>query len=193
MWEENNLLASTCVTLHDNFNSFSSLTSRSGHFFSVKSMHVLVNICLCPAAKTFQHWFALEWLRTGHEADSPQSGVQRHLDLHTLVLLQDDALHHDEPVVGGHGYAHQQQAAGSEHCGQDGQRTTATRTHLEQSGTQSGSDYKTAVVKALLLVALLPLFSERSIFYWIYFIQTLEVSLLEELFSRISLTLRQDL
>lgn len=56
--------------------------------------------------------------------------MQRHLDLHALVLLQDDALHHDQPVVCGHSHPHQQQPAGSKHCGQDGQRTAAARTHL---------------------------------------------------------------
>lgn len=57
--------------------------------------------------------------------------MQRHLHLHALVLLQDDALHHDQPVVCGHSHPHQQQPAGSKHCGQDGQRTAAARTHLE--------------------------------------------------------------
>lgn len=57
--------------------------------------------------------------------------MQRHLHLHALVLLQDDALHHDQPVVRGHGHAHQQQPAGPEHRGQDGQRAAAARTHLE--------------------------------------------------------------
>lgn len=57
--------------------------------------------------------------------------MQRHLHLHALVLLQDDALHHDQPVVGGHGHAHQQQPAGPEHRGQDGQRAAAARAHLE--------------------------------------------------------------
>lgn len=56
--------------------------------------------------------------------------MQRHLHLHALVLLQDDALHHDQPVVGGHGHPHQQQPAGSKHRGQDGQRAAAARTHL---------------------------------------------------------------
>lgn len=69
---------------------------------------------------------------TGHEAHSPEARVQRHLHLHALVLLQDDALHHDEPVVSGHGHPHQQQPAGSEHCGQDGQSAAAARTHLRE-------------------------------------------------------------
>lgn len=57
--------------------------------------------------------------------------MQRHLHLHALVLLQDDALHHDQPVVCRHSHPHQQQPAGSKHCGQDGQCTAAARTHLE--------------------------------------------------------------
>lgn len=70
-------------------------------------------------------------LPTSHEANSPEARVQRHLHLHALVLLQDDALDHDQPVVCGHGHAHQQQPAGPEHRGQDGQCTAAARTHLE--------------------------------------------------------------
>lgn len=70
-------------------------------------------------------------LPTSHEANSPEARVQRHLHLHALVLLQDDALDHDQPVVRGHGHAHQQQPAGPEHRGQDCQRAAAARTHLE--------------------------------------------------------------
>lgn len=68
---------------------------------------------------------------TGHKAHSPEARVQRHLHLHALVLLQDDALHHDQPVVSGHGHPYQQQPAGSKHCGQDGQSAAAARTHLQ--------------------------------------------------------------
>lgn len=51
---------------------------------------------------------------TCHEADPPQARVQRHLDLGGLILLQDDSLLHQQPVVGRHGNADQQQAAGAE-------------------------------------------------------------------------------
>lgn len=68
-------------------------------------------------------------LRSCHKADSPQSRVQRHLDLCCLVLLQDDTLLHQQPVVGRHGDAHQQQAAGPKYGGQQCERSRAERTH----------------------------------------------------------------
>lgn len=74
--------------------------------------------------------------RTSHEANSPQARMQRHLHLHALVLLQDDALHHDQPVVRGHGHPHQQQPAGSEHRGQDGECAAAARAHLRGRGEE---------------------------------------------------------
>lgn len=46
-----------------------------------------------------------EWLDEGmdaltcYEADPPQARVQRHLDLGGLILLQDDSLLHQQPVV----------------------------------------------------------------------------------------------
>lgn len=66
---------------------------------------------------------------SSHEANSPEAWMQGHLHLHALVLLEDDALHYNQPVVCGHGHPHQQQPTGSKHCGQDGQRTAAARTH----------------------------------------------------------------
>lgn len=53
-------------------------------------------------------------LPTCHKADPPEAGVQRHLDLGGLVLLQDDSLLHQQPVVCRHGDADQQQTAGPE-------------------------------------------------------------------------------
>lgn len=56
---------------------------------------------------------------TCHEADPPHAGVQGHPDLHALVLLQNDALLHQQPVVCGHSHAHQEQAARPKHRGQE--------------------------------------------------------------------------
>ena len=72
------------------------------------------------------------WVPTGHKADPPEAGVQRHLHLHSLVLLQDDALLHEQPVVCGHGHTHQEQATGPEHRGEERQRPGAEGTHLQR-------------------------------------------------------------
>lgn len=96
--------------------------------------HLYVYVCVRLPQSSFDFWskdIQTCVVPTGHEANSPQAWVQRHLHLHALVLLQDDALYHDQPVVCGHGHPHQQQPAGSKHCGQDGQRTAAAWTHLE--------------------------------------------------------------
>lgn len=85
---------------------------------------LISSLCSCFAALRV-------CLPTSHKANSPEARVQRHLHLHALVLLEDDALDHDQPVVCGHGHTHQQQPAGPEHRGQDGQRAAAARTHLE--------------------------------------------------------------
>lgn len=71
---------------------------------------------------------------TCYEADPPQARVQCHLDLSGLILLQDNSLLHQQPVVRWHGNADQQQAAGPEHWGQQRQSSGAEGTHL---GTKS--------------------------------------------------------
>lgn len=58
--------------------------------------------------------------------------MQRHLDLGGLVLLQDDALLHQQPVVGGDGDADQQQTARPEDRREQRQSPRAERTHLRR-------------------------------------------------------------
>ena len=85
--------------------------------------------------------------RTSHEADSPQAWVQGHLHLQALVLLQHDALLHQQPVIGGDGHAHQEQAAGPENRGQQGEGPTAARAHL--GGRESGHEPRSPPVITL--------------------------------------------
>lgn len=68
--------------------------------------------------------------QTCDEADPPQARVQRHLDLGGLVLLQDDPLLHQQPVVRRHGDTHQQQTAGPENRREQREGPGAERTHL---------------------------------------------------------------
>lgn len=72
----------------------------------------------------------MKLLPTCHEADPPEAGVQRHLDLGGLVLLQDDSLLHQQPVVCWHGDAHQQQTTGPENRREQRQGPRTERTHL---------------------------------------------------------------
>ena len=69
-------------------------------------------------------------LRTCHEADPPEARAQRHLDLCGLVLLQDDPLLHQQPVVRRHGDTNQQQTTGPEHRREQRQSPRTERTHL---------------------------------------------------------------
>lgn len=77
---------------------------------------------------------------TCHEADPPQAGVQRHLDLGGLVLLQHDPLLHQQPVVRRHGNADQQEAAGAENRGEQRQRAGAEGTHLGRERRSDGQE-----------------------------------------------------
>lgn len=107
--------------------------------------HCRRRCCCCGSVCAFICVFMCMFSLTGHKAHSPEARVQRHLHLHALVLLQDDALHHDEPVVSGHGHPHQQQPAGSKHSGQDGQSAAAARTHLRGGGEEVGGEEQKGV------------------------------------------------
>lgn len=71
-----------------------------------------------------------QWIVTCDEADPPEAGVQSHLDLGGLVLLQHDSLLHQQPVVRRHGDAHQQQTAGPKNRREQRQSPRTERTHL---------------------------------------------------------------
>lgn len=67
---------------------------------------------------------------TCEEADTPQAGVQGHLDLCALVLGQDHALLQVQPVVSADRDAQEAQAADGKDAAQQGQGLPSTGTHL---------------------------------------------------------------
>lgn len=67
---------------------------------------------------------------TCEEADTPQAGVQGHLDLCALVLGQDHALLQVQPVVGADCDAQEAQAADGKDAAQQGQGLPSAGTHL---------------------------------------------------------------
>lgn len=69
-------------------------------------------------------------LLTCHKANPPEARVQRHLDLSGLVLLQDNAFLHQQPVVCGHSNANQQQSTGPENGREQRQGPRTEWTHL---------------------------------------------------------------
>lgn len=67
---------------------------------------------------------------TCEEADTPQAGVQGHLDLCALVLGQDHALLQVQPVVSADRDAQEAQAADGKDAAQQGQGLPSAGTHL---------------------------------------------------------------
>lgn len=67
---------------------------------------------------------------TCYKTHSPQARVQCHLDVDRLVLLQYDALLHQQPIIRRHGNPYQQQSACPKHRGEQRQSPTAARAHL---------------------------------------------------------------
>lgn len=85
----------------------------------------------------------VEW-RTGRvctceEADSPEAGMQRHLDLRGLVLRQHRSLLHVQPVISADRDAHEQQATRTKHAAQQGQGAAAAVTHPQRRGAPCGA------------------------------------------------------
>lgn len=83
-------------------------------------------------------WRAAE-VCTCEEADAPEAGVQRHLDLRGLVLRQHRSLLHVQPVVSADRDAHQQQATRTKHTAQQGQGAAAAVTHPQRRGAPCGA------------------------------------------------------
>ncbi len=83
-----------------------------------------------------------DWLLTGQEADPPEAGVQRGLDVGALVHGHNDALLQVQPVVGADGHSQQPQAADCKDAAQQCQGLPAACAHGD-----SGGSFRQSVVK----------------------------------------------
>lgn len=72
---------------------------------------------------------------TCEEADTPQAGVQGHLDLRALVLGQDHTLLQVQPVVGADRDAQEPQATDGKDTAQQGQGLPPAGTHLPRQSS----------------------------------------------------------
>lgn len=81
-------------------------------------------------------------LLTGQEADSPEAGVQRGLDVNALVQRHNDPLLQVQPVVGADRHSQQPQAADCKDAAQQCQSLPATRAHGDSRGSLQQSVVK---------------------------------------------------